>query len=56
MQDGAGKRPRIAVINGDTVFLELMRELLETEGGYDAVICREWEDALGLSRSSNRLY
>jgi CheY-like chemotaxis protein len=38
---------RIAVINDDTVFLELMRDLLETEGGYEAVICREWQDAHG---------
>ena len=22
-----------------------MRDLLETEGGYETVICREWEDA-----------
>ena len=36
---------RIAVINDDTAFLDLMRDLLETEGGYEAVICREWEDA-----------
>ena len=36
---------RIAVINDDTAFLTLMRELLETEGGYEAIICREWDDA-----------
>jgi CheY-like chemotaxis protein len=36
---------RIAVINDDTAFLDLVRDLLEREGGYDAVICREWEDA-----------
>jgi CheY-like chemotaxis protein len=36
---------RIAVINDDTAFLDLMRDLLETEGGYHALICREWEDA-----------
>jgi CheY-like chemotaxis protein len=38
---------RIAVINDDTAFLDLMRDLLETEGGYHALICREWEDAHG---------
>jgi len=36
---------RIAVINDDTAFLDLMRDLLEADGGYDAVICREWENA-----------
>ena len=36
---------RIAVINDDTAFLDLMHDLLETEGGYEAVICREWDDA-----------
>lgn len=38
---------RIAVINDDTAFLELMRDLLEEDGGYDAVICREWDNAHG---------
>ena len=38
-------RARIAVINDDTDFLELMRDLLEAEGGYEALICREWEHA-----------
>jgi CheY-like chemotaxis protein len=42
-----GPPARIAVINDDTVFLDLMRELLESEGGYEALICREWEDAHG---------
>jgi CheY-like chemotaxis protein len=36
---------RIAVINDDSVFLDLMRDLLETEGGYEALICREWDNA-----------
>jgi len=44
-QHRAGWPARIAVINDDTAFLDLMRDLLETEGGYEAVICREWEDA-----------
>jgi CheY-like chemotaxis protein len=47
MQQDPGKRQRIAIINDDTVFLDLMRDLLETEGGYEALICREWQDAHG---------
>jgi CheY-like chemotaxis protein len=43
-QHTVGRPARIAVINDDTAFLDLMRDLLETEGGYEAVICREWED------------
>ncbi len=42
---------RIVVINDDTPFLELMRELLEEEEGYDVAICREWEDAHGFVKS-----
>jgi CheY-like chemotaxis protein len=45
MQDPDSQRQRIAVINDDTVFLELMRDLLESEGGYEVAICREWNDA-----------
>ena len=44
-QHRAGRPARIAVINDDTAFLDLMRDLLETDGGYETVICREWEDA-----------
>jgi CheY-like chemotaxis protein len=39
------RRARIAVINDDTVFLELMRELLEEEGNYEVLACREWDSA-----------
>ncbi len=42
---------RIVVINDDTPFLELMRELLEEEEGYDVAICREWGDAHGFVKS-----
>jgi len=42
---GSMPNTRIAVINDDTAFLDLMRDLLETDGGYDAVICREWDNA-----------
>ncbi len=39
------RTPIIAVINDDTAFLELMRELLETEEGYRVQICREADRA-----------
>lgn len=37
--------PRIALINDDTTFLELMRELLEAQEGYDVMICKEGQGA-----------
>ncbi len=40
-QHTVGQPARIAVINYDTAFLDLMRDLLETEDGYETVICRE---------------
>ena len=40
---GSPRRARIAVINDDTTFLELMRQLLEEEEEYEVLICREWE-------------
>jgi CheY-like chemotaxis protein len=39
------RRARIAVINDDTVFLELMRDLLEEEQRYQVLICKEWDGA-----------
>jgi CheY-like chemotaxis protein len=39
------RRPRVAVINDDTVFLELMRDLLEEEENYEVLICKEWDNA-----------
>jgi DNA-binding NtrC family response regulator len=36
------QRARIAIINDDTTFLELMRQLLEEEENYEVLICREW--------------
>jgi CheY-like chemotaxis protein len=42
---GPTRRARIAVINDDTAFLELMRDLLENEENYDVLICREWNSA-----------
>jgi CheY-like chemotaxis protein len=38
-------RARIAVINDDTVFLELMRDLLEGEERYQVRVCKEWDAA-----------
>src|SRR5919199_471731 len=37
--------PRIAVINDDTPFLELMRQLLEQSEGFDVVTRKEWDGA-----------
>ena len=48
MQDNRAStapRQRIAVIDDDTAFMDLMRDLLELEEGYDVVICREWDNA-----------
>ena len=39
------RRARIAVINDDTAFLDLMRDLLENEENYDVLICKEWDNA-----------
>jgi DNA-binding response OmpR family regulator len=41
----AERKPRIAVINDDTAFLNLMEELLEEEEGYDVSVCREANNA-----------
>jgi CheY-like chemotaxis protein len=38
-------RARVAVINDDTAFLDLMRELLEQEEHYEVLICKEWDNA-----------
>jgi CheY-like chemotaxis protein len=45
MSARAGDGVRIAVVDGDTTFLNLMHDLLERLGGYQVAICREWEDA-----------
>src|SRR5438552_15182623 len=44
MTDSA-RRARIAVVNDDTVFLDLMRDLLEQEEHYEVLICKEWDNA-----------
>ena len=38
-------KQRIAVINDDTAYLELMHELLEEIEGYAVTICKEADDA-----------
>ena len=42
---GDAPRARIALINDDTTFLELMHDLLETEEGYEVLICKESSNA-----------
>ena len=44
MGDSA-RRARIAVINDDTDFLNLMRVLLEEEEDFEVLICKEWDHA-----------
>ena len=41
----ARSRPQLVVMDDDTAFLQLMQELLHDEGGYDVLICREWDGA-----------
>jgi DNA-binding response OmpR family regulator len=45
MGEVAERKPRIAVINDDTAFLDLMEELLEKEEGYEVSVCREANNA-----------
>ena len=47
-EDTPALRGRLAVINDDTVFLDLMHELLQDEEGYEVLICREWDNAYQL--------
>jgi CheY-like chemotaxis protein len=46
------RRPRIAVINDDTTYLQLMYELLDQVEGYDVKVCKAWDDAYGLVKRS----
>lgn len=39
------RRARIAVINDDTAFLDLMHDLLHNEENHDVLICKEWDSA-----------
>jgi DNA-binding NtrC family response regulator len=41
----SARRARIAVINDDTDFLDLMRDLLQEEEDFEVLICKEWDHA-----------
>ena len=41
----APRRHRLALINDDTTFLNLMRELLEEMEHYEVRTCTQWDDA-----------
>jgi len=43
-------RARVAIINDDTAFLDLMRELLEVDENYEVLICKEWDNAFQFVR------
>jgi CheY-like chemotaxis protein len=45
-------RPRIAVVNDNTVFLRLMQELLERVEGYEVLVCKQWDDAYGFVKAA----
>ena len=45
---------RIALINDDTAFLELMHDLLTSIEGYDVLICKESNDAYGFVKQEFR--
>jgi CheY-like chemotaxis protein len=49
---GEPRRARVAVVNDDTVFLDLMRELLEQEENYEVLICKEWDGAYQFIRDT----
>lgn len=51
MPEAVPRRARIAVVNDDTVFLELMRDLLENEAAYEVKVCKEWEGAYQFVKS-----
>lgn len=42
---GKAAAARIALINDDTTYLELMHDLLATEEGYEVLICKENDNA-----------
>jgi CheY-like chemotaxis protein len=46
------RRARIAVINDDTDFLDLMRDLLENEENYEVAVCKEWDSAYQFVRKA----
>lgn len=38
------RRPRVAVINDDTPFLQLMHDLLQADEGCEVLVCKEWDN------------
>ena len=46
-----GSRARIVLINDDTTFLDLMRDLLQEVEGYEVLICREGDQAYEFVRA-----
>jgi DNA-binding response OmpR family regulator len=52
VSDVTDRKPRIAVINDDTAFLDLMEELLEREEGYDVSVCKEANNAYQFVKDS----
>jgi hypothetical protein len=51
-EQGNPSRGRLAVIDDDTVFLQLMHDLLEDEEQFEVLVHREWDNAYELSNSS----
>jgi len=49
----AERKQRIAVINDDTHYLQLMHDLLEEEEGYTVTICKEADDAYGFVKETH---
>jgi len=45
VEQRSGTRRRLAVIDDDTAFLELMHDLLENEADYEVLIHRQWDNA-----------
>jgi DNA-binding response OmpR family regulator len=46
------RRPHIALINDDTDFLDLMRDLLEADEGYQVSTRKEWDGAYPFVKES----
>jgi CheY-like chemotaxis protein len=43
--NAAEPRARLVLVNDDTTFLDLMRELLEDDEHFQVQICKEWNNA-----------
>ena len=49
-----GSRARIVLINDDTTFLDLMRDLLQEVEGYEVLICKEGDRHMSSCGRSSR--